>query len=51
MVKNTYADLSNAELANMYNSDEDARTALNIRAAQRGIKPSDLVTKYGKNKD
>jgi hypothetical protein len=51
LVNNAYADLTNKELAARYNSDSDAQQALNYRAIKRGVKPSQLLTKYPNNKN
>lgn len=51
LVNNAYADLTNKQLAARYNTDSDAQQALNYRAIKRGVKPSQLLTKYPNNKN
>jgi len=50
LISNSYADLTNNELAQRANRDSDAMTALYLRASKKGVKPSVLVKQYGNNK-
>jgi len=51
LISNAYSDLTNNQLAQRYTSDSDAQTALNLRAAKRGVNPSVLIKQYGTNKN
>ncbi len=50
LISNSYANLTNKELAQRASRDSDAMTALYLRASQKGVKPSILVKQYGNNK-
>jgi hypothetical protein len=49
-INSTYSDLTNEQLANRWDRDSDAQTALLNRAYKRGVTADVLVSKYKKDK-
>jgi hypothetical protein len=50
LISNSYADLTNDQLAQRASRDSDALTALYLRASKKGVTPKVLLQKYKNNK-